>query len=246
MAFLIKRKLGIARVFTWVHFGALGYAWLICLALACNDASAYWGLISMTLFIGTAFLISIRIQECPVLWGPFRFQAATQSAPHHLWKSTLKQTAVMWIVFLVAIPAMIASCESSLGWSQFWLQEFWTVPVAVLVFLLAALVGLWSAFTMNRIGLGTPLPSECARKLVTSGPYRFVRNPMALTGITQGMAIGVGIGSPLLMIYALLGGISWEFLARGGEEEYLRRQFGDEYNAYQRRVRCWLPTVTNK
>ena len=37
-------------------------------------------------------------------------------------------------------------------------------------------------------GRGTPLPFDAARDLVVSGPYRLVRNPMVVAGLTQSLA----------------------------------------------------------
>jgi protein-S-isoprenylcysteine O-methyltransferase Ste14 len=92
-------------------------------------------------------------------------------------------------------------------------------------------------------GRGTPLPSVTARRLVTSGPYSFVRNPMAVAGILQGLAVGLILGSWLVVAYALTGSIVWNTLARPYEEADLRERFGEEFEAYRRRVRCWIPGI---
>jgi protein-S-isoprenylcysteine O-methyltransferase Ste14 len=117
------------------------------------------------------------------------------------------------------------------------------VPPFTLVGLPLILGGIWLHMGATRIfrrnqttlaTLGSP------RALVTNGPFRFTRNPMYLAGcvILFGVGLFVGTGPPLLV--PLLFG----FLAHGWyirpEEELLKREFGEEYEAYAARVRAWL------
>jgi protein-S-isoprenylcysteine O-methyltransferase Ste14 len=55
----------------------------------------------------------------------------------------------------------------------------------------------------------------------------------------QGVAVGLMIGSSLVMVYSILGGIWWEVLVRWREEQHLEESFGEEYIAYINRVPCW-------
>lgn len=104
--------------------------------------------------------------------------------------------------------------------------------------LTASALGIWSAAAMSTQGDGTPLPSATARRLVIAGPYRFVRNPMALAGIAQGVAVGLMIDSWLVVMYALCGSLVWNWVVRPLEEVDLEERFGVEYAAYACAVRC--------
>ncbi len=94
---------------------------------------------------------------------------------------------------------------------------------------------------MTREGEGTPLPAACTQRLVIAGAYRFIRNPMALSGICQGVAVGLAIGSPLIMLYAVIGGLWWDILVRPDEEQHLLESFGEPFEKYQSEVPCWRP-----
>src|SRR5207253_638214 len=74
---------------------------------------------------------------------------------------------------------------------------------------------------MARHGEGTPLPLDGPRRLVLAGPYGYVRNPMAIAGLGQGLCVGVGTGSWLVVAYALLGSAIWNWIVRPSEEEDL-------------------------
>ena len=92
-------------------------------------------------------------------------------------------------------------------------------------------------------GRGTPLPLDAAREMVTSGPYAHVRNPMAISGLAQGVAVGLWMRSPLVVLYALCGGPLWCWGVRPGEEAALEERFGEPYCAYRRAVRLWWPRL---
>ena len=91
----------------------------------------------------------------------------------------------------------------------------------------------------RRVGT-RPEPWEASSALVTGGIYRFTRNPMYL-----GMALaaaGVAVFFESLVAAVLLAGVivvidRW-VVAR--EEAYLVRRFGDEFDAYRKRVRRWI------
>lgn len=83
-------------------------------------------------------------------------------------------------------------------------------------------------------------PHGSVSTIVTSGPYRFSRNPIYLgfVGTLIGLPIALGnywgaVLSPLLML-------SLYRLVIQHEEAYLEKKFGNEYTSYRSRVRRWL------
>jgi protein-S-isoprenylcysteine O-methyltransferase Ste14 len=95
-------------------------------------------------------------------------------------------------------------------------------------------------------GLGTPAPFDAPRRLVISGLYRWVRNPMYL-GMGTFM-VGEAILLPsimraMLILITILWAVVTLFIVLY-EEPTLRRLFGAEYENYCRHVRRWLPRLT--
>lgn len=111
------------------------------------------------------------------------FKVAKERAPAKHVLVTLMQTAVFWSTFLFFIPFAIQRAEHLLGVDPFHFpsQHF----VATVGFIFASIIGLSSGITMSYRGEGTPLPTQCPRKLVVGGPYRYVRNPMACAGLAS-------------------------------------------------------------
>ena len=86
----------------------------------------------------------------------------------------------------------------------------------------------------------TIVPHRPVSKLITTGIYRFSRNPMytGLAIMVAGGALLAGSGWPLLLLpFALL---AVHQLAIRPEETYLGERYGSIYTDYRRRVRRWL------
>jgi protein-S-isoprenylcysteine O-methyltransferase Ste14 len=119
-------------------------------------------------------------------------------------------------------------------------------PLGWIVVAVGAIVGLPCVWEFAWRGLGTPAPFDPPRKLVVTGPYRFVRNPMYL-GMGVVMAgcaivfphaanIFLGeLGAAFALVYAFV--VVYE-------EPALRGMFGDDYLDYCRNVRRWIPRVS--
>jgi hypothetical protein len=91
------------------------------------------------------------------------------------------------------------------------------------------------------VGHGTPLPYDPPSRLVTSGPYAYVRNPMQ-TAITAGYAgLALTFGEPALLFGALTAVVYSAGLGEWHESAQLNRAFGARYLGYRAAVRPWLP-----
>lgn len=101
------------------------------------------------------------------------------------------------------------------------------------------LVMLWglATFVRSRTAVMPHLP---ASRLVTTGPYRFSRNPMyvGLTLTYVGLALLIDTAWPLFLLPVVVTLLMIVVVRR--EERYLDRAFGDDYRAYRRRVRRWI------
>lgn len=90
-------------------------------------------------------------------------------------------------------------------------------------------------------GRGTPAPILPPERLVVSGFYRYVRNPMyvAVTAMTLGQALV--FASPLLLAYAAALLALFHAFVRLYEEPALSRKFPADYPAFKASVPRWLP-----
>ncbi len=99
----------------------------------------------------------------------------------------------------------------------------------------------WSAFHFLKVR-GTPVPFNPPPKLVSTGPYRYARNPM-LSGVFLFLfGIGFGLNSISLVLvftplYVLIN--AWEL--KHIEEPELVKRLGDEYIDYRRKTPMFIP-----
>jgi protein-S-isoprenylcysteine O-methyltransferase Ste14 len=109
----------------------------------------------------------------------------------------------------------------------------------------AGLAGLLECFARFAIkGRGTPAPIAPPERLVVSGLYRHVRNPMyvALVALVFGQALL--FGSSALVEYSAIAWLGFHVFVVGYEEPALRRQFGASYDDYRAHVPRWWPRLT--
>jgi len=104
---------------------------------------------------------------------------------------------------------------------------------------LGVFLTLWSVALFRRVHT-TIIPFQESSALITSGPYRYTRNPiyLAMALLLLGAAVFAGSLSPFLVIPAFMVLIQKLFISP--EEAMLAERFGTEYTSYSTRVRRWL------
>jgi protein-S-isoprenylcysteine O-methyltransferase Ste14 len=168
-------------------------------------------------------------------------RVARAASPRWNLAKTAVQALAFWFLFLVAAPLAILLAVDAMGLPDARFVGLGGVIAGTVVIVAATVLSVASAITMARVGEGTPLPLDTARRLVTRGPYRLIRNPMAVAGIAQGIGVGLILGSPWVVAYALAGAVLWHVAIRPGEEADLVARFGEEYREYRARVPLWVP-----
>lgn len=122
------------------------------------------------------------------------------------------------------------------------------VEGAQLAGLVLALAGgalwLWATVVLVARGEGTPLPLDPPRRLVVSGPYRFVRNPMHEGLVAFFLGEALLFRSPAFVAIVVLGAAGLWAYARWREEPVLRERFGPAYDVYADSVPAWAPRVS--
>ncbi|MBI2495921.1 MAG: isoprenylcysteine carboxylmethyltransferase family protein [Candidatus Omnitrophica bacterium] len=99
----------------------------------------------------------------------------------------------------------------------------------------------WCVHLFTTQGRGTPVPLDPPKQFVATGPYRVVRNPMAL-GLFLILAGEAALyQSRAAFCYLLLVIGLMHLVVRLVEEPDLQRRFGSSYAAYRQQVPRWIP-----
>ena len=92
-------------------------------------------------------------------------------------------------------------------------------------------------------GRGTPVPVAPPSRLVVTGEYRYVRNPMYFAQLTVILGQALLLGRPILVAYAAAIWLIFATFVFAYEQPALRARFGEQYEAYCRAVPPWLPRL---
>ena len=92
-----------------------------------------------------------------------------------------------------------------------------------------------------RFGGGTGVPGDEPHSLVARGPYRWVRNPLYISGNALLWGNVLAFGSAGLLTLALISAVAFHLFVVCCEEPQLERRFGDAYREYKRAAPRWMP-----
>lgn len=148
------------------------------------------------------------------------------------------------LLFTILVPGTVAGVVPALlityvnilprlpgGWVR--------IPAGVLLGI-GVLIYLWCAGEFVLRGRGTPVPYDPPRALVTSGLYRFTRNPMYVGILSILVGTGFFWASPEVLIYAGMMVIAFHLRVVNYEEPTLEQSFGDSYRNYREMVPRWF------
>lgn len=113
-------------------------------------------------------------------------------------------------------------------------------PLGAVIIMLGLIPPVLSIGQFFAAGTQVHPTSKSNNKLVTSGFYAFTRNPMYLGLIVASLGAAVWFGRPLMYLAPLLVFMVTNSVFIPFEEAKMRRQFGDAFDAYTKRVRRWL------
>ncbi len=237
-AVMISKKLPHSSVAIWMLAATTWYPTLYCIGVSVLTGEAWLASGLMSCMAGLTLSMATIHGTPNQSPATFRAGAMTKTTAV-VW--TFTQLVIFWGVFLWVLPMAILEMEGHLGLARF--KHSFQDLFSMAAFIASSLLGLWSAWTMATRGKGTPLPTATASKLVIAGPYRWIRNPMALAGILQGIAVGWWFGSPAVIAYACAGIPVWHYMVRPSEEADLLMRFGHDYESYRKSVRLWIPRI---
>ena len=142
--------------------------------------------------------------------------------------------------FLFALAAPVAEL---LGWRAATFLDTVELRLAGLVLFALGLGGSVTAQVAMGASWRGDVDPDAWTELVTSGPFRWVRNPiLTATAVTAlGIALMVPNGFALLMLAASVA--AWQVQVRLVEEPYLLRVHGEAYRAYAARTGRFLPGI---
>lgn len=148
----------------------------------------------------------------------------------------LMRVPVPWVFILTYLAGVGIGRAGPFFWGRL---PHETKTAGALLFAVGVAIAVWGQ-VLFRKARTTTIPGQTSSRLITSGPYRFSRNPMyvGLVLAYLGEAGMLGQVWPVILLPFVVAYLNWIVIPV--EEARLRDAFGAEYDRYRASVRRWL------
>jgi len=159
----------------------------------------------------------------------------------HLKGRAALQAITAGMLFLFFFPEVCFAIRPSSGWTPLLQLPSWARQLGVQAILVMAIPGVGAVMEFAERGQGTPIPYDPPLRLVTSGIYRYLANPMQVSCAVLMVAWAGMLRNGWLIVSALLSIAFSAGIANWDEQDDLRQRFGKEWLDYRSVVRNWFP-----
>jgi protein-S-isoprenylcysteine O-methyltransferase Ste14 len=154
-------------------------------------------------------------------------------------RAVLQVVAFASLLFFV-VPTLAFTVTGE-GWARLADRPRWAFVLAGVLLALVGAMALQAVREFVDHG-GTPVPLDPPTRLVTTGPYAYIANPMQTAGTILLALWGVLLGSSAIVAAAVMAAVFSAGLAAWNEDSELGARFGDEWYDYRQHVRRWFPS----
>ncbi len=141
-------------------------------------------------------------------------------------------------IWALAYVLICAAVSWGLGWPR--LPGLPLAPLGAALVVIGVVPPVLAALLFRREGTEINPTSPANHSLVTTGPYRFTRNPMYLGLVIIALGIAFWVGAWPMFAAPLAVFITCNWVHIPFEEAKMRRQFPAEFDAYTGRTRRWI------
>ena len=150
--------------------------------------------------------------------------------------NTIPWPPVLLLGFVIA--ALLLNRFLPLGWPAGRLGDL-LAGLGLVTIIVALLIDVAAMREMHKAKT-TVLPHQRSDHLVTSGVFRFSRNPIYVANVILLAGLGILLGNLWLLILAPVDGFATQKLAIEREEAHLEARFGKTYRDYKKKISRWV------
>lgn len=190
------------------------------------------------LTLGNRWLIG-ELAALAIVLVPAQLFARWTLEDTHLSTRAVFQVLAVGGVFLFLIPETVFALQPGRRWSALLSVPAWERNLELQGIFLFAVLGLSAVQEFARRGGGTPVPCDPPKRLVVSGLYRYISNPMQLSCVLVMSAWAGVLRNPWLLAAASMTCVYSLGLASWDEGADMEARFGSPWQEYQKNVRAW-------
>ncbi len=166
------------------------------------------------------------------------------SSREHPFRSRMTATLLAGPLFLIILPYLLLvifpAVDERLG-TNLLAPGIASILLGGIMMAVGFFFGFWSILLQLTQGRGTPLPMMPTQGLLTTGPFRFCRNPMTFGTITAYLGMAIAAATPVGVAFVLLLASLLLIYLKKVEEKELAERFGPPYLEYMRTVPFLIP-----
>jgi protein-S-isoprenylcysteine O-methyltransferase Ste14 len=188
--------------------------------------------------LGGRWLIGEGVAVCVVLIPAQLLARWTFTDTHLEWRAAM-QVVTSSGLFLLLIPEVALALRPGRGWEPLWSTPRWPLNLELQGIGLLGVMGVSAVQEFARRGGGTPIPYDPPKRLVISGMYRYIANPMQMSCALVTTAWGGMLRNPWVIAAGVMSFIYGLGSANSDECADLRRRFGSSWVQYREHVHAW-------
>jgi protein-S-isoprenylcysteine O-methyltransferase Ste14 len=158
---------------------------------------------------------------------------------HVGWRAAA-QAVITGILLFLMLPAVILE-HSGGSVGELAQRPAWQLSLVLNALLIPIVLGLAGSQEFAERGDGTPIPFDPPKRLVVTGPYAYVANPMQISVVASLLVLGIAYQSLLLGAAAVVAVIYALGIVRWHHTIDMTPRFGDAWRHYRHHVRSWVP-----
>ena len=197
-------------------------------------------LTSAAIHLNVSWLVGEAVAFVFVLFPALAIARCTLTNTH-LFARALLQIATAGLLFLYLIPELIFALRPGPNWQPLFALSSPVRQLALQGIFMLALPGITAVLEFAERGNGTPIPYDPPQRLVTSGIYRYIANPMQFSCAIVMLAWALLLRSGWMLLAACVSIAYSAGLAEWDEAQDLAQRFGMRWKIYRAHVRNWLP-----
>lgn len=162
----------------------------------------------------------------------------TEADTHLALRCALLAIMTGGMIFAV-LPSLIMQAMGG-TWDIFE-KPVWMIGITTFALSVSSLIGLSANQTLCLQGGGTPIPLDPTKRLVTTGLYAYVSNPMQLSAALGWIILGLFLQNIWIMAASLMAWIFVQGMVRWHHRHDLLKRFPTGWPEYKENTPEWIP-----
>jgi len=211
---------------------------MICLPIIIGLHGTIFSALEPLVFAGPNWFLGVLFVFATAHLPAIHLAKWTQADTHLPYRCALLAVMTGGMIFAV-LPSLIMQAMGG-TWDIF-SRPLWAIALAGVALLITSLIGLCANQTLCLQGRGTPIPLDPTQRLVTSGPYAYVSNPMQLSAALGWVVLGLFLHNIWIMSASLMAWVFVQGMVRWHHRHDLLKRFPAGWPAYKANVPEWIP-----